>query len=555
MIKSDADNVVLPTQPNVGGKVSMGNKIAFACGDIFGGGTFNLINFLFIPFLTLVLGIPMVYASPLLLLTKLWDGIIDPFIGAVTDGKKPGKLGKRRYFMLIAAPVVLVALVLLFFPWSMVTTSIPLKVTLVALCYILYATAQSFVLIPYYSLASEMTDNYTERNKVNAIRLAFSIVSSLVCVAVPGMIASPSGDPYNYVLMASLFGLVFAIAIVVTALFAREQIVTPAVKRKVNLKNFLKPLKSKSYRKYLGMYMCTSMAMAVMSSFFFVYCDFVLRAESYAVVVASGGELSRFPIATVAAACMFAAQVVALPIYLRIIKRWGKRTAYIISAILWCIMAAVMIFLPGETGTTIEGTTVYSVGGVSDIGLMIIAFFLGLSVGGCVFVPHSCFGDVCDACQLQFEERTEGNISGLTNFLNTTAQAVGLALPAFIMSISALGGYVETQYVTLEEYTSYLAGSGDALTDLGADITAFAAKTYDDMVQLIPLGQSDASQLALRLVFALLPVVVIFVGMMIARIYKLSQAKQEKIVQLIEDRDNMTEEQYDNDKKDIIDSL
>ncbi len=536
-------------------KLSLKNKLAFASGDIFGGGTFNLINFLFIPFLTLVLGIPMIWASPLLLLTKLWDGIIDPFIGAVTDGKQPGKLGKRRYFMLISAPIVLVGLVLLFFPWNMVTTSIPLKIVLVAFSYILYATAQSFVLIPYYSLASEMTDDFSERTKVNAVRLAFSIFSSLICVAVPGMIASPSGSSYNYILMAVLFGSIFAISIIVTALFAREQIITPAVRRKVSFRNFFKPLKSKSYRKYLGMYMCTSMAMAVMSSFFFVFCDFVLRAESYAAVTASGGTLSRFPIATVAAACMFAAQILALPIYLKIIKRFGKRTAYTISGILWCVMATIMIFLPAETGVEIIDGVVYSVGGVSDIGVMVIAFLLGLSLGGCVFVPHSSFGDVCDACQLQFEERTEGNISGLTNFLNTTAQAIGLSLPALIMSISALGGYVQTQYVTVSEYESYLAGTADSLSELGADISNFAATTYDNMVQLIPLGQSDASQLALRLVFALLPVVIVLTGVIIARTYRLNQARQSRIVELINSRDQLTAEQYEQEKQEMLDSL
>ncbi len=536
-------------------KLKLSNKLAFATGDIFGGGTFNLINFLFIPFLTLVLGIPMIWASPLLLLTKLWDGIIDPFIGAITDGKQPGKLGKRRYFMLVSAPIVLVALVLLFFPWNVVTDSIPLKVVLVVISYIMYATAQSFVLIPYYSLASEMTDDFAERNKVNAVRLAFSIFSSLICVAVPGMIANPSSSPYNYIIMSVLFGVIFATSIIVTALFAREQIITPSVKRKVNLKNFFKPLKSKSYRKYLGMYMCTSMAMAVMSSFFFVFCDFVLRAESYSAITANVGELSRFPIATVAAACMFAAQILALPIYLNIIKKFGKRTAYTISGILWCIMATVMIFLPAETGVDIVDGVVHSVGGVSDIGIMCIAFLLGLSLGGCVFVPHSCFGDVCDACQLQFDERTEGNISGLTNFLNTTAQAIGLSLPALIMSISALGGYVQTQYVTAEQYQAYVAGTSSAVAELGADIGSFAVKTFDGMVQLIPLGQSGASQLALRLVFALLPVVVVLLGILVARCYRLNEDKQAHIVRLINSRDELTAEQYEQEKKQIIDSL
>ena len=258
---------------------TLGNKLAFASGDIFGGGSFNIINFLFTPFLTLVVGIPMIYLTPILLLTKLWDGIIDPFIGKITDGKQPGKYGKRRYFMLIWAPLRVLGFVLLFFPWNLITTSVALKCVFVVIVYMLYATAQSFVLIPYYSHASEMTDDFNERNKTNAVRIAFSIASSTVCVAVPGMIASPTkaDNGVSYIIMASVFGFIFMVSILVTALFSREQIVTPAVKTKINIKDFVRPLKVKTYRQYLGMQMCTSMAMAVMSSFFFTFCDFSVR--------------------------------------------------------------------------------------------------------------------------------------------------------------------------------------------------------------------------------------------------------------------------------------
>ena len=172
-------------------KVSLKNKLAFACGDIFGGGSFNIINFLFVPFLTLTVGIPMYWVSVIMLISKVWDGIIDPFIGKISDGKQPGRFGKRRFFMLVCAPILIVATILLFFPWNLVTTSVPLKIVLVILVYLIYATTQSFILIPYYSLGSEMSGDFIERTKVNSVRLGFSIFSSIVCVAVPGMIAAP----------------------------------------------------------------------------------------------------------------------------------------------------------------------------------------------------------------------------------------------------------------------------------------------------------------------------------------------------------------------------
>ncbi|MBQ8433670.1 MAG: MFS transporter [Clostridia bacterium] len=512
------------------GKVSLGNKLAFACGDIFGGGSFNIINFLFTPFLTLVVGIPMVWLAPILLLTKIWDGIIDPIIGRITDGTTPGKFGKRRKYMLIFAPLVLVFLILLFFPWNLITESVLLKCVFVVIIYMLYATAQSFVLIPYYSHASEMTDNFTERNNTNAVRLAFSIASSTICVAVPGMIASPSkgDDGKCYILMAVIFGTIFMVSILITALFSREQIVTPPVKTKFSLKEFLRPLKVKTYRQYLGMQMCSSMAMAMMSSFFFTFCDFYIRRLSYQQVTLNA-DLGRFPIATVAAAMMFVAQIIALPIYLKIIKAKSKRFAYITGCIVWMVVVAFMWLLPAEGKVEVVNGSVQTVEGAPNWLIIIFGLLLGLGIGGTVFVPHSSFGDVCDVGELYFGERTEGAFSGITNFLNTTAQAIGLAIPPAIIG---LAGYVETQYVTEEQF-KLIQETGKVIIN-GKDfglLSNFKQTIGNGSVQLLPVSQPDGAQLALRICFIVLPIVIMGIAIFIASRYKLTSDLQKRIVE------------------------
>ena len=509
-------------------KVGIGNKIAFACGDIFGGGSFNIINFLFTPFLTLVVGVPMIHLTWMLLLTKIWDGIIDPFIGKITDGKQPGKYGKRRYFMLICAPLVLVAFIMLFFPWNMVTNSVPLKCALVIIVYMLYATAQSFVLIPYYSHASEMTDDFNERNNVNAVRIAFSIASSIVCVAVPGLIASPTkGDNGKcYILMAGIFGVIFAVSILITALFSREEIITPAVKTKISFKEFVRPIKVKTYRQYLGMQMCTSMAMAVMSSFFFTFCDFYIRRMSYSHLTLNGG--SRFPIATVAAAMMFVAQIFALPFYLKLIKVKSKRFAYITGALIWIGIAACMLALPAEGEISVSETGFIStVKGAPNWLIIGFGLLTGFGIGGTVFVPHSSFGDVCDVGELYFGERTEGAFSGLTNFLNTTAQAIGLAIPPLVIGLC---GYVETQYLTAAEFTAKYGDVASGATVTFNDILCKVTKGAEN-VQLLPVQQTETAQLAIRLTFTLLPIVIMIIGILIASRYKLTKNLQSKIVE------------------------
>ncbi len=536
-------------KPLAPGKVSLGNKIAFACGDIFGGGSFNIINFLFTPFLTLVVGIPMMYLTPILLLTKVWDGIIDPFIGKITDAKRPGKFGKRRFFMLIFAPLVLVGFILLFFPWNLVTTQDWVKCLLVVLVYMLYATAQSFVLIPYYSHASEMTDDFNERNRTNAVRLGFSIMSSLICVAVPGMIASPQKGSASYIIMAATFGGIFMLSVLVAALFSREQVVSPAVKSKFDIKDFVRPLKMATYRRHLGMQMCASFGMAVMSSFFFTLCDFVLRRNSSLTVsVSLETELGRFPIATVAAAAMFLAQVIALPIYLRIIKKRSKRFAYITGAIVWIVVAAFMVFLPAEGAVEIVKGSVVTKEGAPDWLLICFGLLLGLGIGGTVFVPHSAFGDVCDVGELYFGERTEGNFSGLNNFLNTTAQAIGLAIPPLVIG---LAGYVETDYVSLGTQADKLAQYGlqsSLLTEGAVDIFEYNGLKWQytvgktGIVQLMPLQQPEAAQVAIKLTFILLPIIIVGLGIFISSRYQLTNKLQAQIVALNRRSDKGSEE-------------
>ena len=535
-------SVKKPKSLPLNGHIGVKNKLAFACGDIFGGGSFNIINFLFTPFLTLVVGLKMVYLTPILLFTKIWDGIIDPFIGKITDAKKPGRFGKRRFFMLISAPLVLIGFVLLFFPWNLVTDNDILKCVLVVFVYMMYATAQSFVLIPYYSHASEMTDDFTARNNTNAVRLAFSIMSSLICVAVPGLIASPTkGDNgVSYIIMASVFGVIFTISILITALFSREQVITGPIKRKFNLKEFFRPLKMATYRKYLGMQMCASFGMAVMSSFFFTLCDFYLRSETYRTATLLGQSASRFPIATVAAAVMFFAQIIALPIYLKLIKVKSKRFAYIIGAIVWIVVAAAMLLLPGEatTPTVVEGINkkgeviynVITVSGAHEAIIIMFGLLLGLGIGGTVFVPHSAFGDVCDVGELYFGERTEGSFSGLTNFLNTTAQAIGLAIPPLIIGLT---GYIETQYVTLEKFAQLQQMDvSQQIKELGMALENFKSSTGNGNVQLLPLSQPEKAKISILVTFSVLPIVIMAFAIWIASRYKLTKQLQAQIVEL-----------------------
>lgn len=442
-------------------------KLAFASADIFGGGSFNIINFLYPGFLALTVGINPYWIGIIMLVARVWDAITDPLMGHISDRTK-SKFGKRRIYLIFAAPFVLVSMYFLFFPYAF--SSVALRIIAVLLSYLVFTTVQTSIMIPYYSLSSEISSDYQKRASYNSYRLGFSIFSSILCVAVPGIIVGMFGDAsIGYQVMSLSFGLMFGLSVLVTGLFAREEIQTPVVETKLSLKGIVQPLSLRPFRQYLGMFLVLQMLMAIMSGLFFFYVDFYITKTQTA-----KGEGTM--VGLIAAALMFSMQIVALPIYLKMIAKKGKTFAYRFGALLWIFTALFILIIPAD---------------VSPFVIYLLGATMGFGISGPGLVPHTMYGDVVDAGQIKFKDRLDGQMSGFTNFINKIAQAIGLALVMFIIG---LAGFKEQNL------------GGPAL-----------------------LGQSDSAMLAIKLIMALAPLIFMSIGIYISLKYKIDAKKQHEI--------------------------
>lgn len=448
-------------------KNDLGKKLAFASADIFGGGSFNIINFLYPGFLAITVGISPYWIGVIVLLARIWDAITDPLMGHISD-RSESRLGKRRIYLVIASPLVLLSMYFLFFPFSFSSTG--LRVIAVLLSYLVFTTVQTSVMIPYYSLSSEISNDYQKRASYNSYRLGFSIFSSILCVAVPGIIIGLfDDDATGYQVMSLSFGLLFCLSVLMTGLFAREEIQTPKVKSKLSIKELIKPLNLRPFRQYLGMFLVLQLSMAVMSGLFFFYIDFyVVKSET------ALGNSSM--VGLISAALMFSMQIVALPVYIKMIQKKGKTFAYRFGGVFWIITALLIMLIPAN---------------VNPIVIYLLAAFMGFGISGPGLVPHTMYGDVVDAGQLKFNDRLDGQMSGFTNFINKIAQAVGLA---FVMFLIGLAGFKEKP--------------------LGGDPI---------------LSQPDSALLMIRLIMSLTPLIFMSIGIFISYKYKINALKQKEI--------------------------
>lgn len=472
-------------------KVPFGRKLAFAVCDIFGGGSFNIINFLYPGFMAIMVGLSAAQMALVMLIARIWDAVSDPLMGLISDATK-SKLGKRRIYLVIAAPLIIVSFFLMFYPYAFASAG--LRMACVTLSYILFCTVQTMVMIPYYSLSSEISSDYQQRASCNSLRLGFSIFSSILCVAVPGIIVGMYDGGTGYIVMSLCFGVLFGLSVLITGLFAREEIVTPPVRRKFSFKNWGKYFRIKPFRQYLGMLMCLQMTMAIMSALFFFYIDFYIRAD----VVSAGGTTM---LGTLAAALMFGMQIVGLPIYLKMIAKRGKPFTYRFGAIIWIVSALMVLLIPS---------------GCPDWMLYVLAAVMGFGISAPGLVPHTMFGDVADAVELVEGERAEGSISGVVNFLNKVVQGVGLA---GVMALLGVFGFQESFY---EE-----VGGVQVLHQITA--------------------QPESAQMALRITLAVAPLILMTLGCLISRKYRITHEKQQKITKLLRNeiaqgRDELIEE-------------
>ena len=99
-------------------KLSWWAKIGYGLGDIYGGGSGVVISFYYLIFLTDVVRIAPALAGTVILISKIYDSITDPFEGILADRTRT-KLGRRRPYLLFGIPLVFLSFFALFYPFSM----------------------------------------------------------------------------------------------------------------------------------------------------------------------------------------------------------------------------------------------------------------------------------------------------------------------------------------------------------------------------------------------------------------------------------------------------
>lgn len=146
--------------------------LGYAMVDAAGCLVFALVTTLLQKFYTDIFHLSPLFIMFMFVIARIWDGINDPIMGRIADTVKPGRFGRYRKWILIAALPLAISAVLMFLKLPGIgeeghgfITSLYATVT-----YIFFGMAYTVLQIPYGSLASVVTTDAHERSQLSVWR-------------------------------------------------------------------------------------------------------------------------------------------------------------------------------------------------------------------------------------------------------------------------------------------------------------------------------------------------------------------------------------------------
>lgn len=119
--------------------------------------------------------------------------------GVIVDNKKPGKLGKRRPFLLIGLPIWFITTILTWFP-PRGAPGVPAGLSTAIYFWVIIlirSISRSLLFNVYISMLPEQSQTSKNRESVASIRSAFAIIASIIALMLPLIIQSVLEDPKN----------------------------------------------------------------------------------------------------------------------------------------------------------------------------------------------------------------------------------------------------------------------------------------------------------------------------------------------------------------------
>lgn len=409
-------------------KVTIPVSIGYGLTDIMGGGAFTVIGAWLLFFYTTFVGLSPIEAASIVAIARIVDAIVSLFMGSFTDhfyknalGKK---FGRRRFFLLIGAPLMLVYIML----WLN-----GMNFWFYLAVYLAFEIIAAMVLIPWETLPSEMTKDFNDRTRLSTCRMFLSAVGTFLATFIPGLLISWLGEDNAdaYLINGAVFAAMFTLCVFISWKVTWERELTPAMLAEIEksprnttlaekltafgrlFKDYASTLKVRAFRKHLAIYLFSFTAKDVYNTVFVFFSVYCLNISSSL----AGSLLSM--------------SIVGLPVTLLAgiaIIKYGPSRLYLFAYTLMLLCLG-GLFLVYQFPT--------------DNKVMLLVILAALyQVGRCVleFTPWNVFPFIPDIDEMITHQRREGLFAAVMTFSRKTTIAIATFAVGMLLQH---GGFVK----------------------------------------------------------------------------------------------------------------
>jgi oligogalacturonide transporter len=434
------------------------NYWGWGSGDMLGAGAQAVITGWLFYFFTTFCGLSAAEAGMVLGLPRLIEAVTCPLVGYVSDNLRHTwvgrKIGRRKLFLLITIPLL---------PSFALVFRTGHSFYYYLLAFIFFELLYTMFLIPWETLAAEMTKDYKEKAKFAGARMIVAQSSAILASYLPTLLINQFGgkdSPDTFFWMAAIFGVIFSIVVTIVVLTSwerpygpREQAVLSQTYGGVSLKaallipvkmfrDLFSTLKIRAFRQHLSIYLGGYLSQDIFNSAFAFFVATVLM----------GATLVISQLMTV----MYVAQLVSVMVAIQIVIRTGPVLAYRLAGSLFgvALLLYFVFYLARPAGFAASfnalGTNLFGALDPTRPGFSVsLVFWLfvpivlaGLGRGTLNFVPWSVYNYLPDVDEAVTGQRREGIFAGVMTLVRKLAQSAAIMASGWIID---WGGYIKTK--------------------------------------------------------------------------------------------------------------
>ncbi|CAM5737428.1 putative symporter YjmB [Streptomyces afghaniensis] len=406
--------------------VTLARSIGYGLTDMMGGGAFTIIGAWLLFFYTSYAGLTPVEGASIIAIARIVDAVVSLFMGSFSDNflkfKLGRKFGRRRFFLLIGSPLMLVYVLL----WTS-----GMNYLYYLLTYLAFEIIAAMVLIPWETLPSEMTTDFNKRTKLSTARMFISGLGTFLATFIPGQLFSILGQDNSlaFFINGAFFAVVFAICVYISFRSTWEREVSPEElqllmsqkkERKNGLKvviqtfvDFASTFRVKSFRKHLLIYICSMTAKDAFNAVFVFFCVYALNSTS------------------TVAANLLSFSIIGLPgaiLYGFLMIKIGPANLFKISysTMILCLLGYGAVYLYHPSNLILV--------------LGVISFFYQIGRSMLEFIPWNVFPFIPDVDEMITTKRREGIFASVMTFFRKSSVALATFLVGAILEA---GGFVQ----------------------------------------------------------------------------------------------------------------